>query len=49
MFIVVSQTFNDMIVDTPEWYIRRDVIDIRSAQYFLEANGVQFFADIPSY
>lgn len=47
MFIVVAQTFNDMIVDTPEWYIRRDIIDIRSAQYFLEANGVQFFNDIP--
>ena len=47
MFIIVAQTFNDMIVDTPEWYIRRDIIDIRSAQYFLESNGVQFFDDIP--
>lgn len=47
MFMIVCQTFNDMIVDTPEWYIRRDVIDLRSVQYFLESQGVQFFADIP--
>jgi len=47
MFIIVCQTFNDMIVDTPEWYIRRDIIDLRSVQYFLESNGVEYFADIP--
>ena len=47
MFVIVCQTFNDMVVDTPEWYIRRDIIDLRSVQYFLESNGVQFFADIP--
>ena len=47
MFMIVCQTFNDMVVDTPEWYIRRDVIDLRSVQYFLESQGVKFFADIP--
>ena len=47
MFMVLCQTFNDMIVDTPEWYIRRDVIDLRSVQYFLESYGVKFFSDIP--
>lgn len=47
MFMIVCQTFNDMIVDIPEWYIRRDIIDLRSVQYFLESQGVQFFSDIP--
>ena len=47
MFMIVCQTFNDMIVDTPEWYIRRDIIDLRSVQYFLESQGVKFFEDIP--
>lgn len=47
ILIVLSQTFNDMIVDTPEWYIRRDIFDIRSCKYFLESNGVDFFKIIP--
>ena len=44
---VLLQTYNDMIVDVPEWYIRRDIFDIRSVQYFLEAYGVEFFEEIP--
>lgn len=47
MFITLCQTFADMITDTPEWYIRRDIFDLRSVQYFLESNGVKFFEDIP--
>ena len=47
IFMLLSQTFNDMIVDTPEWYIRRDIFDIRSVQYFLDSNGVAFFPEIP--
>lgn len=45
--IVLAQTFNDLIVDTPQWYIRRDIFDLRSCQYFLESNGVDFFKIIP--
>lgn len=45
--IVLAQTFNDLIVDTPQWYIRRDIFDLRSCQYFLESNGVEFFKIIP--
>lgn len=47
ILMILSQTFNDMIVDTPEWYIRRDIFDIRSVQYFLESYGVEFFKEIP--
>lgn len=47
ILLILCQTFNDMIVDTPEWYIRRDIFDIRSVQYFLESFGVAFYDIIP--
>mgnify|MGYP000942618962 CR=1 FL=1 len=47
IFMVLCETFNNMIVDTPEWYIRRDIFDIRSVEYFLESYGVPFFKEIP--
>ena len=47
ILLLLCQTFNDMIVDVPEWYIRRDIFDIRSVQYFLESFGVEFFDVIP--
>ena len=47
ILMILAQTFNDMIVDVPEWYIRRDIFDIRSVQYFLESYGVAFFKEIP--
>ena len=47
IIMILAQTFNDMIVDVPEWYIRRDIFDIRSVQYFLDSYGVEFFKEIP--
>ena len=47
MILILCQTFSDMIVDIPEWYIRRDVFDLRTVQYFLESQGVKFFKVIP--
>lgn len=47
IIVVICQTFTDMIVDVPEWYIRRDIFDIRSVQYFLDSYGVKFFKEIP--
>lgn len=47
ILIVLAQTFNDMIVDTPQWYIRRDIFDLRSCNYFMESSGVEFFKVIP--
>lgn len=44
---LISQTFADMIVDIPEWYIRRDIFDTRSVQYFLESYGVAYYKQIP--
>ena len=47
MFMILCQTFTDVLVDIPEWYIRRDVFDLRTCQFFLESQGVQFFKQIP--
>lgn len=47
MVMLICQTYADMIADIPEWYIRRDIFDIRSCQYFLESQGVKFFKQIP--
>lgn len=47
MIMIIAQTFADMVVDVPEWYIRRDVFDLRTVQYFLESQGVKFFKEIP--
>lgn len=47
ILLLLSQTFNDMIVDVPEWYIRRDIFDLRSVQYFLESYGVEYYDVIP--
>jgi len=44
---LIAQTFADMIVDVPEWYIRRDIFDMRSVQYFLESYGVDYYKNIP--
>lgn len=47
MIMIIAQTFSDLITETPEWYIRRDVFDLRTVQYFLESQGVKFFKQIP--
>ena len=47
MLCVVCQTFADIIVEIPEWYIRRDIFDLRTCQYFLESQGIKFFKQIP--
>jgi hypothetical protein len=47
ILIVLAQTFADMITDVPEWYIKRDIFDLRSCKYFLESAGVDYFKEIP--
>ena len=47
ILLIICQTFNDIIVEVQEWYIRRDIFDIRSVQYFLESFGVAFYKEIP--
>lgn len=47
IIMVLAQTMNDMIVEVPEWYIRRDIFDLRSVEYFLDSYGVDYFKEIP--
>lgn len=47
MLLIICQTITDMIANVPEWYIRRDIFDLRSVQYFLESNDVAFYKEIP--
>lgn len=47
IIMIILQTFNDMIIELPEYIIRKDVFDIRTIQYLFEASGVEFFPEIP--
>lgn len=47
IILLLCQTYTDMIVDIPEWYIRRDIFDLRTCKYFLESHGIEFFKIIP--
>lgn len=47
MLMILCQTMTDLITELPEWYIRRDIFDLRSVKYFLDSNGVAFFKEIP--
>lgn len=47
MIFIILQTIIDMIVELPEYIIRRDIFDTRTCQYIFESNGVKYFRDIP--
>lgn len=47
MIFLIIQTIIDMIIEIPEYIIRRDVFDARTCQYIFEANGVRYYSDIP--
>lgn len=47
IIMLIVQTANDLISEIPEWYIRREVFDVRTAQYLLESHGIKFFPEIP--
>lgn len=47
MIMIVMQTFEDMIVFSPEYIIERNLFDLRTIQYIFEACGVTFYPEIP--
>lgn len=47
MIMITLQSFVDMIVYMPEYIIRKDIFDLRTAQYIFESNGVEYFPEIP--
>ena len=44
---IILQAVIDFLAELPEYYIRRDIFDLRTIQYFFESNGVDYFPDIP--
>ena len=47
MIFLTIQTIIDLIIELPEYIIRRDVFDTRTCKYIFESNGVKYFDDIP--
>ena len=47
MIMIILQAFDDMIIRSPEYIIRRDLFDLRTIEYIFDACGVEFFPDIP--
>lgn len=47
MIFLTIQTVIDLIIELPEYIIRRDVFDTRTCKYIFESNGVKYFDDIP--
>lgn len=47
MIMIILQTFEDMIVFSPEYIIERNLFDLRTIQYIFEACGVTFYPEIP--
>ena len=47
IIMLLSQTVTDLVAEIPEWYIRRDIFDVRTVELLLESNGVKYFEEIP--
>ena len=47
IMLIIANTICQMVSEMPEYFIRKDLFDIRTCQYFFEANGVEFFPEIP--
>ena len=47
MVLLVIQTIIDLILELPDYVMRRDIFDARTCRYIFESNGVKYFKDIP--
>lgn len=47
IIMIIIQTMIDMVIELPEYIIRRDIFDVRTCKYIFESNGVEYFPDIP--
>lgn len=46
LFIKI-QTIVSMVIDLPDYLIRKEFFDIKSIKYMFESNGIEFFEEIP--
>ena len=47
MFLIIINAMMDVIGNTQQFLIDREIFDLRTVKYILEANGVEYFPDIP--
>ena len=47
MMFIKIQSFIDLVMDIPDMIIRKDIFDLRSIQYMLESNGIEYYEEIP--
>lgn len=47
IILIIAHTMLDVISNSQQYLIDREVFDLRTVQYILEANNVKFFKDIP--
>ena len=47
MMDIAISAMSDMITSFNEFFINREIFDMRTAQYFFEAYGVDFYEEIP--
>lgn len=44
---IILQAVIDFLAELPEYYIRRDIFDLRTIEYFFESSGVDYYSEIP--
>ncbi len=47
IILILIQSFVDMLINAPDYLIRRDIFDIRTVQYIFESYGVEYYKEIP--
>ena len=47
MFLIIINSMMDVIGNTQQFLSDREIFDLRTVKYILEANGVEYFPDIP--
>lgn len=47
IIMILIQTMIDMVIELPEYIIRKDIFDLRTIEYIFEANGMPFYQEIP--
>jgi hypothetical protein len=47
MIMILIQTMVDMVIELPEYIIRKDIFDIETIKYIFESNGIEYFPEIP--
>ena len=47
MVLIMVQTFIDMLAEIPDYLIKKDIFDIRTARDIFKSNGIDYYSNIP--